>query len=404
MSSASAQDLIKAGLIGCWQAAYDPDGVVNNPYDQNAVAVSTNAAKAKLAPLAGHEFEATSLYINGYSIPLTLVTDKKDIPASMAGWQKGSSMLNFNAGLYRLEEISMWQMVRQPCQVIDDMFGRLVATNEPFLILYLSGEFDLQKITTPVLPLNKYIDNIQVGNGAPLALNFFNASLDLAGCPAVGRCGPLITPNLYTPPGVALTVADTVPYLTSYSITINTLTATPAGEINEAYVYIKDKVLTLYAGKKIGDLVLSWVSQEQGDVQILGYIEGAPPCPMANMTNKPGTNHLEPNTVYPGATAITFTAPTSVKMKYQQGSDHSHSDTWSYQDNLLSFDFKLAVNISPFGFGTHSDALKVDVKTGLPAITTTSTDGDSWSTDVDKKVDESKKYTVMVEAGRHVAR
>ena len=61
-------------------------------------------------------------------------------------------------------------------------------------------------------------------------------------------------------------------------------------------------MLTLYAGKKIGDLVLTWVSQEQGDVQLIGYIEGAPPCPMANMTNKPGTTYLEPKTVYVGAT------------------------------------------------------------------------------------------------------
>ena len=291
--------------------------------------------------------QATSLYINGYQMPLTLVSDVSRITGSMAGWQTGVSRLNINAGLYKLEEISMWQMVRQPYQVIDDMFGRLVATNEPFLILYLSGEFDLKQITPPVLPLNSYIDNRKVKNGGPLALHLSNASLDLAGCPAVGRCGPLITPNLYTPPGVALTVADTVPYLTTYSITVNTITSTPAGEVNEAYVYIKDNVLTLYAGKKIGDLVLSWVSQEQGDVQVIGYIEGAPPCPMANMTNKPGSTFLEPNTIYPGATSITFTTPTSVKAKYQKGSDHSHSTTWSFQDNLLGFDFSLLLNLSP---------------------------------------------------------
>ena len=49
----------------------------------------------------------------------------------------------------------------------------------------------------------------------------------------------------------------------------------------------KNNVLTLYAGKKVGDLALVWVSQEQGDAQIIGYIEGAPPAPMANLTNKP---------------------------------------------------------------------------------------------------------------------
>ena len=42
--------------------------------------------------------------------------------------------------------------------------------------------------------------------------------------------------------------------LTSYSVTLNTTTGTLAGEINEAYVYIKNSVLMLYAGKKVGDL------------------------------------------------------------------------------------------------------------------------------------------------------
>ncbi|MBS1854108.1 MAG: hypothetical protein JST11_01990 [Acidobacteria bacterium] len=397
VSNASPEDLIKAGLAGCWRAAYDPNGIVNNPFDSNAAAISTNAALAKIAPLAGHEFEATSLYINGTSLRLRLVTDPHQIPDSMSGHQKGSSLLNFNAGLYKLEEISMWQMIRQPYQVIEDMFGRLISSNEPFLIVYLSGEFDLKDATPPILPLNSYIDNIKVVNAGPIDLRLSTASIDLAGCPAVGRCGPLITPNLYTPPGVALTVCDTVPYLTTYSITVNTLTSTPAGVINEAYVYINDQVLTLYAGKKVGDLVLSWVSQEQGDPQLIGYIEGAPPCPMANMTNKPGTTFLEPNTIYPGATSITFTAPTSVKLKYQQGGDHSHSTTWGYKDNLLGFDFKLAVNLSPFGFGIHSDALKVDVKTGLPELSTTSTDKDGWSKDSTEKFDEAKKYTVKLQ-------
>ena len=64
--------------------------------------------------------------------------------------------------------------------------------------------------------------------------------------------------------------------------------------------------------------MLTWVSQEQGDVQLIGYIEGAPPCPMANLTNKPATTFLEPTTIYAGATSVTLTAPTSVTLKYQQ--------------------------------------------------------------------------------------
>ena len=78
-------------------------------------------------------------------MPLTLVTGI-GIPPSMPGYSAGSSLLNFNAGLYKLEEISMWSMARQPYQIIDDMFGRLIPSNEPFLVVYLSGSFQVQAI------------------------------------------------------------------------------------------------------------------------------------------------------------------------------------------------------------------------------------------------------------------
>ena len=356
VSDASPDELSSAGIVGCWRAAYDPNGVINNAFDQTSVAVSTNAARVYLAAMKGRELVATSLYVDGYAMPLTLITKKSDIPASMAGYSGGSAFLIFNAGVYRLEEISIWQMVRQPYQIIDDMFGRLMPSNEPFLAVYLSGEFALSSITpqptvpAPFLPMNSYIDNIGVANAGSLVLTFSNASLDLAGCPAVGRCGPLITPNLYTPPGVALTVCDTVPDLTTYSVTLNSLTTSLAGEINEAYVYVKDHVLTLYAGKKVGDLVLTWVSQEQGDVQLIGYVEGPPPCPMVNMTNKPGTNHLEPTTVYVGATSITFIAPTSLTVTYQNGEDYSYEGKRTY-DAQTGVDVGFNTHLSPMGFG-----------------------------------------------------
>jgi transposase-like protein len=53
-------------------------------------------------------------------------------------------------------------MARQQYQIIDDMFGRLIPTNEPFLTVYLSGSFLAQAINAPILPMTKYIDNIDV--------------------------------------------------------------------------------------------------------------------------------------------------------------------------------------------------------------------------------------------------
>jgi hypothetical protein len=403
IADATTDDLSSAGIVGYWKAQYDPNGVINNPFDQNAVAVSTNAGGgpntigAKLAPLAGHEHEATNLYINGYLMTLNLMK-WSDAPPSLAQYGPGSSLLNVNAGVYQMAEISLWQMARQQYQVIDDMFGRLVPSNEPFLAVYVSGSFAVQPIDAPILPMNKYIDNITVPNLGSSALTLSNASIDLAGCPAVGIGGPLVTPNLYTPPGMALTVCDTVPELTTYSVTLNSVTGGLAGEINEAYVYVKDNVLTLYAGKKVGDLSLTWVSQEQGNVQLIGYIEGAPPCPMANMTNKPATTFLEPTTVYVGATSVTFTTPTSVTLKYHKGDDSTGETKWSY-DLKTGLEVGLNAHLAPMGFGValkDGAVFELHVGAGISGYTS-SLNGNAWNQTASEKLDESNKYTVRLQ-------
>jgi len=388
IANATSDELVKAGLIGMWIAEYDPNGVITNPFDQDAFAITTNQAKATLVPLQGHEREGVSLYANGAPMSMALVTGTQ-VPASMTGYTGGQRHLAFNAGAYRLAEISMWSMARQQFQIVDDMFGRLIPTNEPFLLLYLSGSFEVTTINAPILPMNEFIDNIQVSNPiASMAMALSNASLDLAGCPAVGRCGPLVTPNLYTPPGVALTVCDTSPELTTYSVTLNSLTAGLAGELNEAYVYVKDHVLTLYAGKKIGDLVLSWVSQEQGDVQLIGYIEGAPPAPMANLTNKPS---------YQGATSVTLSVPTSVTLKLQGGYDDSTENKLDI-NGAFGLEFGIGTHISPFGLGIGSKDTLVAIQASIGGgYSYAWNDGDGSQITSSNKLDESTKYTVKLQ-------
>lgn len=388
IADATSDELVKAGLIGTWVAQYDPNGLIANPYDPDTFAVTTGQSRAVLAPLAGQEREGVSLFVNGEPVSLSLVSGAQ-VPASMTGFADGNRRLAFNAGLYRMAEMSVWTMARQQYQVVNDMFGRLIPTNEPFLAVYLSGSFLVTEINAPILPMNKYIDNIAVANPvASMDLVFSRASLDLAGCPAVGRCGPLITPNLYTPPGVALTVCDTPPDLTTYSVTLNTLTAGLAGELNEAYVYVKDNVLTLYAGKKLGDLVLSWVSQEQGDVQLIGYVEGAPPAPMANLTNKAS---------YPGATSLTLSAPTSITLKLTSATDYTYTNKIDLGAQLGP-QFGFGMHFSPFGFGLTTKDTVFAIE-GSAGGTTTKTwgGGDGSQTTSSDKLDESTKYTVKLQ-------
>jgi hypothetical protein len=386
LADASTEDLQQASIVGYWPVVYDANGVVNNPFDQNAAAVSTTAKDASLVPLTGHELEATTLYLNGYPMTLTLATDAS-VTSNMASYSKGWSELSFNAGEYRLEEISLWSMSRAQYQIQDDMFGRLVASSEPFLTVYLSAQFP--PVDGLALPMNEYVDGLVFPNGGNgPALTFTPATLDLIGSPCVGRCGPLITPNLYTPPGVALTVCDTVPFLTSYSVTLNTTTSGQAGEINEAYVYLQDNVLMLYAGKKVGDLQLTWVSQEQGDVQMIGFVEGAPPAPMANLTNKSS---------YSGATSVTLSAPTSVSLKYQTDHASSNDVKASIGDNFGA-SFGIGWKLAPFGAGIGSSKKMVNLSfKGGTKVTEDSSNGSGDADEASIKIEQSSKYTVKLE-------
>jgi hypothetical protein len=111
-------------------------------------------------------------------------------------------------------------------------------------------------------------------------------------------------------------VCDTVPSLTTYSVTVSSATGTMAGVVNEAYVFVRNNVLTAYVGKKVGDLAMVWVSQQQDDPQIIGFVEGAPPAPMANLTNKPS---------YAGATSISLSIPVSLNVRYQTNAGSNSS-------------------------------------------------------------------------------
>jgi hypothetical protein len=308
IEQASYTDLQGAGLVGWWKATYDSNGVVPNKVDSGTFAASSSGTQAVLAPLPHREVEGIALYVNGSPVTLSPVSLNAPSPS-------GTNSLTFNAGsTYRIQEISFWSMARQAYQAIGDMFGQLIPSNEPFLPLYLPGSFsvDAVGVDVPILPLAKYIESVKVRNLAAFIIDLGTASLDLQGCPAIGRCGPLVSPNLYTPPGIALTVCDTPPRLTTYSVTVNAIGGALAGVLKEAYVFVRNHVLTVYAGKKVGDLALVWVSQEQGDPQIIGYIEGAPPAPMANLTNKSS---------YAGATSVTFNEPISLTFKYQTNED-----------------------------------------------------------------------------------
>ena len=237
-------------------------------------------------------------------------------------------------------------MTRQPYQVIDDMFGRIVTSNEPFLVVYLPGGIPVPSLDSPILPMKAYIDNIGVSNDGTLSsLIFSNSSLDLSGCPCVGR----LRPARHAQPLHAARRR-------AHRLRHRPLPDHLLGHAQQRHRYARRRDQRslrlhqgqrphLYAGKKVGDLVLTWVSQEQGDVQIIGYVEGAPPAPMANLTNKSS---------YAGATSVTLSAPTSVTLKYSQQQRHLKRDKLGLR-RQLRHRVRPGLTSAPFGFGVKAD-------------------------------------------------
>ena len=250
------------------------------PSNQNDVAMSTNALRRPRARSPATSSRDVALHRRLPDVARRSSRATRCRP-SMTGPTRGLVARLQRRAVQACRRSACGSMARQQYQVIDDMFGRLVTSNEPFLVLYLSGSFAVaDRRRTAILPMNNYIDSITVTNESPRTARRSRPPRSTSsGCPAVGRCGPLITPNLYTPPGVALTVCDTPPSLTTYSVTLNNARGTLAGEINEAYVVHQRHRPHALRGQEGRRPRLTWVSQEQGDVQIIGYIEGAPPAP-----------------------------------------------------------------------------------------------------------------------------
>ena len=138
IDQASFTDLQGAGLVGCWKAAYDPNGVVPNPIDDNGFAASSNGTQPLVAAhrTRNRRHRAVRQWQPGAARPVTSPRRRRE-PI------QGATPSRSTPATYRIQEISFWSMARQAYQVISDMFGQLIPSNEPFLSIYLPGSFSV---------------------------------------------------------------------------------------------------------------------------------------------------------------------------------------------------------------------------------------------------------------------
>src|SRR5438045_1599561 len=144
----------------------------------------------------------------------------------------------------------------------------------------------------------------------------------------------------------------------------------------------------LYAGKKVGDLILTWISQEQGDVQLIGYVEGPPPCPMANLTNQSSYN---------GATSVTLSIPRSLSFHYSKDTETSNDVQFDTGINFTEVSETIGQVLAPLGLGVMTgDALDLTFELG-GKFSANVNRGTQEQATANFEFDESVEYTVKLQ-------
>jgi hypothetical protein len=176
-----------------------------------------------------------------------------------------------------LEELRVWNVARTTQQIRDNLFGRLQGDFEN-LAAYYTFDADLTKPQDNVLK-----DLSPLGND--LTITTKNATPVYSTAP-IGQDTPQVRSALagfHTPfSGLIQSRPDAQEYgQLQYDSRGNLI-----GVFKRCYTFIQNGKWQLITGFKVGDLYTEWVGQAQFAPQLYGYIEGAPPVPGENLTER----------------------------------------------------------------------------------------------------------------------
>ena len=314
--------LKQLGLTYCFLAQYDINGIVTNIMNSNEYIQTRNFNKSSLMPLPQSEVEGTSLYIDGQQI--MLLPTKSSAPPT---YTFPIFLLN-PSFLYEISDFCFWSEARTSSNVADDMYGKSDPSTEPNLQVYFDGvvlasdvpssetfrEYLIYSKITDVADTFVPTDFINFDPN----VNFPYVTLNVLSDP-IRRGGPLNVPDFYMTPNLSVPITSDSPYKITFSEVNSDPNGNLSGELKELDIFIQNNILFALMGRKVGDLQLNWVSQIQGNAQLIGYIEPAP-CPMAN---------LSVASDYRGATSVSLNIATSNNFAYQTSLDQANDNKFS---------------------------------------------------------------------------
>ncbi|MEV6684377.1 LamG domain-containing protein [Streptomyces sp. NPDC051130] len=348
------------------------------PFNENAGNVTLDVSGSFPAKLRGARWtrdpdptaSPLRLYRNGEPLSEGTLT-AQDTPAwgdaqlTLGARLEGGKAQNLLTGT--LEEVRIWRTVRTREQISDNLFTRLRGDKQDLLGYWPFDRDSTAPGTTSVRDEGLRGNNLGFSAKRPrVLLSTAPVSTDTA--EVRSALADVRTPFHDTIAGA--------PGATEYADLQYDAKGDAVGVLKRCYGFVRDGRWHLVTGYKVGDLSTEWVGQAQFDPQLMGYIEGAPPVPSENLTDK--------GDGFAAASSVEFTEADQVVQSLSSSKTRSVNTAFNFSFGGETDADTLTI-AAPLGFGTATPLAKGQLKL---AATGSLEYSNTWSEDT--KVSQGK--------------
>ncbi|MEU5116680.1 LamG domain-containing protein [Streptomyces longwoodensis] len=259
-----------------------------------------------------------------------------------------------------LEEVRIWRTVRTQEQIQDNLFTRLRGEKQDLLGYWPFDRDSTEPSTTSVRDEGLRGNHLGFSAKRPrVLLSTAPVSTDTA--QVRSALADVRTPFHDTIAGA--------PAVTEYADLQFDAKGEALGVLKRCYAFVRDGRWHLVTGYKVGGLTTEWVGQAQFDPQLVGFVEGAPPVPSENLTDKADG--------WAGASSVEFTEADQVVRSLSSSKTRSVNAAFNFTFGVET-DASVLTITAPLGFGTAQPLaegqMKIGVKGSLEFANTWSTD------------------------------
>ncbi|MFD6248855.1 LamG domain-containing protein [Streptomyces roseolus] len=245
-----------------------------------------------------------------------------------------------------LEEVRIWRTVRTQEQIQDNLFTRLRGEKQDLLGYWPFDRDSTEPGSTSVRDEGLRGNHLGFSAKRPrVLLSTAPVSTDTA--QVRSALADVRTPFHDTIAGA--------PAVTEYADLQYDAKGEALGVLKRCYAFVRDGRWHLVTGYKVGGLTTEWVGQAQFDPQLVGYVEGAPPVPSENLTDKADG--------FPGASSVEFAEADQVVRSLSSSRTRSANAAFNFSFGVET-DASVLTITAPLGFGTAQPLAEGQMKIG----------------------------------------